>query len=99
MAGIEAQFGFIALFFANVVLYANKVSDLTLLVEHRGNVQVVPEWAAVLAVIAQHHMHFDLLLQAMADQLQARLIAFVVLQKAAIAPQHLGLGIAGSSRS
>ncbi|MNC25568.1 hypothetical protein D3C75_736590 [compost metagenome] len=97
VASVVGQFGLEALALGNVVLHADVVGDHAALVRHRSDVQVVPEGAAILAEVAQHHMGLALFGQTATDFGDARLVGLAALEEAAVAAEYFFLAKAGDA--
>src|SRR3990167_4304293 len=97
MTGIETELSLIASFFGDVVLYTDKMGELAALVEDRRDVQIVPEWCAVLVVVAQHNMRIILPGQVIANDLERYLVALTRLQETAVTAQDFVCGVTGDA--
>ncbi len=95
--GLALKLALMGLALGDVVLDADKMRDLAAFVSHWRDQQLVPEQAAVLAVIAQQHTPFALLADGLAQFLNPGLVSILVLQEIAVAPQRLLRGIAGNA--
>ncbi len=91
VVGGEGQLGLDLAAFGQVVLDADKMRHAALAIAHRRQEQVVPELAAVLALVAEDDVAVGLVAQGLAQHLQLRLLARRALQEAAV-PAHRLLG-------
>ena len=79
----------------DIVLYPDKMGEIPVGVEDRGEIEFVPEQRTILAIIPQHDAGFTPGANGLPELGQRRLIGFGTLQEAAVAPIDFGRCIPG----
>src|SRR5690606_34576710 len=97
MAGVIGQFFLVFFMLGNVVLHTDKMGDVAVFIRYRGNIQLVPEHAAVFAVVSHFHPYFMAVFNRGGNLITAGLLAVFALQKTAIGTDNFIGGIASDT--
>src|SRR5690606_1169007 len=95
MAGDIGQFFPVFFMLGDVVLSTEKMGDVAVFIRYRGNIQLVPEHAAVFAVVSQFHPYFMAVFNRGGNLITAGLLAVFALKKTAIGTNNVFGGITG----